>query len=58
MRRKGLLMPHREGDHIVETTTEARAGVTGHNARYVLVWSTLGVILLFVAAYVAVYYLA
>ena len=36
-------MPQREGDHIragdhlVGTGTEARAGVTGHNVRYVLV---------------------
>jgi hypothetical protein len=32
---------------IVESTTEARAGVTGHNARYVLLASTGGVIVLF-----------
>jgi hypothetical protein len=40
-------MESREG-RIVESKTEARAGVTGHNARYVLVWSTLGVIAAFV----------
>jgi len=35
------------GDRIVESSTEARAGVTGHGARYVLVYSTLGVIAAF-----------
>jgi hypothetical protein len=29
-------MPHAENDRIVESTSEARAGVTGHNVRYVL----------------------
>jgi len=49
-------MPHKENDRIVETATEARAGVTGHNARYVLVFGTLGVIVLFGAIYL--YYFA
>lgn len=44
-------MPERNGEQIVETTTEARQGVTGHNVRYVLVWGTGGVILVFVIAY-------
>ena len=44
-------MPHVENDHIVESTTEARAGVTGHNVRYVLMISTLAVIVLFAGAY-------
>lgn len=38
-----------ENQHIVESTTEARAGVTGHNVRYVLVFSTVGVAALFAA---------
>jgi hypothetical protein len=46
-------MPHTENDHIVETTTEARAAATGHNVRYVLLISTLAVIVLFAVAYVA-----
>ena len=46
-------MPNTENDHVVESTTEARAAVTGHNVRYVLVISTLAVIVLFAAAYVA-----
>jgi len=46
-------MPRVENDHIVETTTEARAGVTGHNVRYVLLIGTLAVIVLFAIAYVA-----
>ena len=45
-------MPERHGEQIVETTTEARQGVTGHNARYVLIWGTGGVIFVFVIAYV------
>ena len=32
---------------IVKTTTETRQGVTGHNVRYVLLWGTLGVIVVF-----------
>jgi hypothetical protein len=46
-------MPHTENDQIVESTTEARAAVTGHNARYVLLISTLAVIVLFAVTYVA-----
>ena len=44
-------MPRVEDNRIVENTTEARAAVTGHNVRYVLVISTLAVIVLFAAAY-------
>jgi hypothetical protein len=43
-------MPHVENDRIVESTNEARVGVTGHNVRYVLLISALAVIVLFVAA--------
>jgi hypothetical protein len=46
-------MPRVENGHVVETTTEARAGVTGHNVRYVLLIGTLAVIVLFTIAYVA-----
>ena len=48
-------MPQFENDRVVESTTEARAGVTGHNVRYVLAFSTLAVIGLFgiVALYLA-----
>lgn len=45
-------MPHTETDRIVESTTEARAGVTGHNVRYVLLIGTLLVIVLFALAYI------
>jgi hypothetical protein len=34
---------------IVKTATEAREGVTGHNVRYVLLFGTLAVIVLFAA---------
>jgi len=46
-------MPHVENDRIVKHTNEARAGVTGHNVRYVLLIGTLAVIVLFAMAYVA-----
>lgn len=44
-------MPRVEDNRIVESTTEARAAVTGHNVRYVLVISTLAVVVLFAAVY-------
>lgn len=46
-------MPHIENNKVVETTTEARAGVTGHNVRYVLLFGLVAVILLLALAYVA-----
>lgn len=44
-------MATRENQTIVETPVEARAGVTGHKARYVLFFSTALVVVLFVAVY-------
>ena len=44
-------MPRVEDNRIVESTTEARAAVTGHNVRYVLVISTLAAIVLFAVVY-------
>jgi hypothetical protein len=44
-------MPRVEDNPIVESTTEARAAVTGHNVRYVLMISTLAAIVLFAVAY-------
>jgi hypothetical protein len=44
-------MPEWQGEQIVATTTEARQGVTAHNVRYVLVWSTVGVIVTIVIVY-------
>jgi hypothetical protein len=46
-------MPHSENDRIVKSTNEARAAVTGHNVRYVLIVGTLAAIVLFAVAYVA-----
>jgi hypothetical protein len=46
-------MPHVENDRIVESTNEARAAVTGHNVQYVLLISTLAVIVLLAVAYLA-----
>lgn len=40
-------MPQVENNRVVESPTEARAGVTGHNVRYVLAFSTLAVMALF-----------
>ena len=37
-----------DDDRIVETTTEARAGVTGQNVRTVLMVSLIGAILLMI----------
>ncbi len=47
-------MPQVENDRVVETATEARGATTGQNARYVLAFSTLGVMALF--AIVALYF--
>ncbi len=41
---------------IVESATEARQGVTGHNVRYVLGFGLAGVIVAFALIYI--YYLA
>jgi hypothetical protein len=40
-----------QGDRIIENPTEARAAVTGHHARQVLLYSTLGVIAAFVVVF-------
>jgi hypothetical protein len=40
---------HQTARRTEKTPTEARAGVTGHNVRYVLAASLIGVILAFVA---------
>jgi cobalamin biosynthesis Mg chelatase CobN len=41
------------GDGPVVQTTRARQGVTGHNARYVLLVGTVAVVLLFGIVYIA-----
>lgn len=46
-------MARAENRRIVESATEARQGVTGHNVRYVLSMGTIGVIVLFAIVYVA-----
>jgi hypothetical protein len=45
-------MPRVEDERIVESATEARAAVTGHNVRYVLLISTLAVIVLLAVIYI------
>jgi hypothetical protein len=52
-RHKGMTMPQIDDSRIVENTTEARAAVTGHNVRYVLLIGTTAVVVLFVIAYFA-----
>ena len=47
-------MPQVENDKIVESATEARGAVTGHNVQYVLLISTLAVIVLFAVAYLVI----
>ena len=47
-------MPTTSGDHVVESTTEARQGVTGHNVRYVLLIGTFAAVI----AMALVYFLA
>ncbi len=44
-------MSERRDERIVETETEARAGVTGHNVRYVLALGLGGVIVAFTIIY-------
>jgi len=46
-------MPQVENNRVVESTNEARAGVTGHNVRYVLLIGIVAVIVLFAIVYVA-----
>ena len=48
-------MPTTSGDRIVESTTEARQGVTGHNVRYVLVFGTLGAVIAMAVVYLVVF---
>jgi hypothetical protein len=40
-------MPERHGGQIVETTTEARAAQTGTGLRWVLIFGTLSVAIIF-----------
>ena len=47
-------MPQVENGRLSESTTEARAAVTGHNVRYVLLIGTLAVIVLFAIVYLVV----
>ena len=46
-------MPYSENDRIVKSTNEARAAVTGHNVRYVLIVGILAAVVLFAVAYLA-----
>jgi hypothetical protein len=51
-KRREAVMPDVENNRVVETPAEARAGVTGHNVRYVLAAGTIGVAVLFAIVYV------
>lgn len=48
----GAPMKETEDSRIVESTEEARAAVTGHNVRYVLLIGTAAVIAIFAAIYI------
>lgn len=52
----GEIMPQFESDRIVTTTTEARAGTSGHNVRHVLLFGTVGAAVLFVITYLAFFH--
>jgi hypothetical protein len=45
-------MPQQEQGRIVETKTEARAGVTGHGVRWILALSIAAVVVIFAILYV------
>ena len=45
-------MPRADQNRIVETPTQARAGITGQHVRLVLVVSTVAVVVLFVGVYI------
>lgn len=49
----GEIMPQFENSRVVTTTTEARAGTTGHHMRYVLLLGTVGTAALFAIIYLA-----
>lgn len=48
-------MPQHSDEPIVETTDKARAGETGHNVRYVLIFGIGGVILVFAVVFLLSY---
>jgi hypothetical protein len=50
-RRGGPVMPGVENDRIIESTTEARQGETGHGVRYVLGVGVVAVIVAFAIVY-------
>jgi hypothetical protein len=49
-------MPQREQGRIVETRTKARAGVTGHGVRWVLLFGTAAIVVIFAGLWL--YYFA
>jgi hypothetical protein len=46
-------MPDDQENPTIRSTTEVRSGVTGHNVRYVLFWSTLLAAVAMVVSYFA-----
>jgi hypothetical protein len=44
-------MPGNQENRTIRSETEARSGVTGHNVRYVLFWSTLAAAVAMAALY-------
>jgi hypothetical protein len=49
-------MPERIGDQIVESKTEARQAVTGHNVRYVLLIGLAAIVVAFLFVYGAFFF--
>ena len=49
-------MPEGQGNRIVETTTEVRAGVTGHGERYVLAISTIVAAIVMAGVFIHVFW--
>jgi len=46
----------KSGDRVFEPTDNARAGVTGHNVRYVLSLGLIGVVVLFALIYLVFFW--
>jgi hypothetical protein len=48
---KQVVMSQQGRERIVETTVQTRQGVTGHNVRYVLAFSTIGAVVALIIIY-------
>lgn len=48
-------LPSNEFDEATAATNKARQGVTGHNVRYVLLFSLIGVVVVFTIVYAVIF---